>query len=1101
MAIPTRLPDVKSLYEILPRGTEGGKEFARIVDLLLYYDAQRNGKNIRIFSDVAGDYNGLDSFEDQYFREHEAIGYQYKFFSSPLSSKHRKDIEKSLKRVAERQEKLKLSKWILVIPEDLMESSTRKDGGDVSWFEGLRCKHNLQFEIDYWGHKKLVSLFLENPTICLYYYPELVPEGVMRKKSIQETRKRYNDGLVTLYRNIEFVGMSVYKQEATKGVPMEHIYIPLHAIPEGEVENDETSTRINPLSFLTPGAKTIVLGDPGSGKSTLLKFLSLSGFSKAIQERYKAKQDNRLPILVTLRLYADELKSRTNLALIDYIQENVQGHFNLKSADESFFEYYLESGQAILFFDGLDELPTPQFKKFVRDQIRTLITINPLNTIIVTSRIVGYENPFKFDNKEFYHTKLTHLQLPEIEQFVKDWYRVRIENRKERDDNVSDLVRILKDDDYSAIRELAQNPLLLTIIALVHRIDAVLPDERVVLYQKCTETLMNTWHTWKFREKEVKNRGKIERRNRRRMEAIAYWMHCRSGSVGRDQRAVIPYSELKNFLTDHIINVEKSNDPNNDPEDLADQFIEFIKKKAGLIIEIGDDQYSFVHLTFQEYLTASYIITSNEKDGASGIWNSIRDCCADTRWHEVIRLLVSELKSEDSQEYIITEMLGNECMGSNATLSLLLVGLLIDGIESAESRKEEIFKRLINYSIISDQTDQFKPIISSLRACLKKEAGNEKMIKSAIETISQNAVISERINLALITLSLNRAESKIFSDWSRSQIQGTGRAWALYCLFFDEVISSEMVGTIKDNIEIFYSIQDILSLRDPSGNFISAIGQSISYSMGKDAIAKRAFQQQIVALMAGFSGPFFELMLNTLEIAYNSNLSIKLVNDLNQPLSKTLNPARNLIIHSLQNTIKNKYIALKNETHIKLESKKIDVDKLIDPFRFQKHSMTYRIYPDAFLLGKNEEFWQRVLSNTNMVDSILELLTTIFEMEPKAYWKEALRSNYIAVIPQRIILFEKSLWKEVETAFIEQRAGKFEKYFAAWQLILDAWLKLYLKEEIVNRSIFDQIVKFTRDIDEPCLIVAHCIRDYIYGDKDKLKELIEISKSQDIYNM
>ncbi len=623
MAIPTRLPDVKSLYEILPRGTEGGKEFARIVDLLLYYDAQRNGKNIRIFSDVAGDYNGLDSFEDQYFREHEAIGYQYKFFSSPLSSKHRKDIEKSLKRVAERQEKLKLSKWILVIPEDLMESSTRKDGGDVSWFEGLRCKHNLQFEIDYWGHKKLVSLFLENPTICLYYYPELVPEGVMRKKSIQETRKRYNDGLVTLYRNIEFVGMSVYKQEATKGVPMEHIYIPLHAIPEGEVENDETSTRINPLSFLTPGAKTVVLGDPGSGKSTLLKFLSLSGFSKAIQERYKAKQDNRLPILVTLRLYADELKSRTNLALIDYIQENVQGHFNLKSADESFFEYYLESGQAILFFDGLDELPTPQFKKFVRDQIRTLITINPLNTIIVTSRIVGYENPFKFDNKEFYHTKLTHLQLPEIEQFVKDWYRVRIENRKERDDNVSDLVRILKDDDYSAIRELAQNPLLLTIIALVHRIDAVLPDERVVLYQKCTETLMNTWHTWKFREKEVKNRGKIERRNRRRMEAIAYWMHCRSGSVGRDQRAVIPYSELKNFLTDHIINVEKSNDPNNDPEDLADQFIEFIKKKAGLIIEIGDDQYSFVHLTFQEYLTASYIITSNEKDGASGIWGSV----------------------------------------------------------------------------------------------------------------------------------------------------------------------------------------------------------------------------------------------------------------------------------------------------------------------------------------------------------------------------------------------------------------------------------------------------------------------------------------------
>jgi len=109
-----RLPEVKTLYEMLPKGTEGGKEFARVVDLLLFHEARRTGKNIMIFSDVAGDYHGLDSFEGDDFRKHGKIGYQYKFYPSPLSTKHRNIIKKCLKQAVESQKELKLKKWILV---------------------------------------------------------------------------------------------------------------------------------------------------------------------------------------------------------------------------------------------------------------------------------------------------------------------------------------------------------------------------------------------------------------------------------------------------------------------------------------------------------------------------------------------------------------------------------------------------------------------------------------------------------------------------------------------------------------------------------------------------------------------------------------------------------------------------------------------------------------------------------------------------------------------------------------------------------------------------------------------------------------------------
>lgn len=217
----------------------------------------------------------------------------------------------------------------------------------------------------------------------------------------------------------------------------------------------------------------------------------------------------------------------------------------------------------------------------------TLTGAYPLNTVIVTSRIVGYELPFRFEGKEFAHLKMARLRLPEIKTFVENWYAERVENESDRAANVSDLVRIIGESEHSAIRDLAENPLLLTIIALVHRIDAVLPDERVVLYQKCTETLLNTWEKWKEHSHHDKYRSRIERRNRNRLEAIAHWMHCRAGGERRADRAIAPYKEVSQFLVSHIARHERYRDVTEDAEDQAEDFLQFVKRRAGLLIEVG----------------------------------------------------------------------------------------------------------------------------------------------------------------------------------------------------------------------------------------------------------------------------------------------------------------------------------------------------------------------------------------------------------------------------------------------------------------------------------------------------------------------------------
>ena len=286
-----RLPETRSLSQILPKGTEGGKEFARIVDLLLFHEARRTGRNLSLFSDASGDYNGLDSFAGEVFRRDGVTGYQYKFFPSPLSQEHLTAIKDSLSAAAKagKGKKRKLTKWVLVTPDDFTESARKKDGGDVSWFVGLKNDLKLPFEIEHWGHRQLQALFIDTRSLCLFYYPELVADGRISRSTIEGIRKPYDETLLQLYRRIEFVGMSVYKPEATRGVPMEDIYIPVSTVPNSTAWDDDSTPRTNPLAFLGQGRRQVILGDPGAGKSTLLRFLALVGRSSALQRRCEAK--------------------------------------------------------------------------------------------------------------------------------------------------------------------------------------------------------------------------------------------------------------------------------------------------------------------------------------------------------------------------------------------------------------------------------------------------------------------------------------------------------------------------------------------------------------------------------------------------------------------------------------------------------------------------------------------------------------------------------------------------------------------------------------------------------------------------------------------
>lgn len=1052
--IADRLPAVPPLSQILAAGTEGGKEFGRVVGLLLFNDAKRNGLEFDLFDDASGDYEGLDGYSRK-AKSKDATGYQYKFFPSPLSDGHRQQIRDSIDNALTRSKRLRLTKWVLVTPDDLKNSGRRKGGGDVEWFAELREAYRDNVEIEHIGHSKLQAMFLETPYLCLFYYPSLVPSGDIRRKSIKELRSQYDENMRRKYGRIEFVGMSVYKEETSRRISLENIYIPLSVVPERAAPEIDDTPRINPTKFLSAGAKTVILGDPGSGKSTLLAFLALVGTSKALQSRCAFSEDNRLTIVVTLRRYADELKQRKNLSLQDYILEVARADFNMPSLDRGFYDFYIESGQAIILFDGLDELPGVGFKSTIRQRVESFTTNYPENTVIITSRLVGYEAEIRFD-ETYEHCRVAKLGISEIQKFISDWYSVRIDDESERNRNSADLIRVVSHPDNDSIRALARNPLLLTIVALVHRIDAVLPDQRVVLYQKCTETLLNTWYKAKRHDEEIV-KGRVERRNRMRVEAIAYWMHKKS--LGNEGRAVVQRNELISFIKNYITENEKIKESDSPAEDQAEIFLEFINNSAGLLIEAGDGLYSFIHLTFQEYLCATYLAAFGEIGGAQTIWDELGGDLQNPRWREVVRLLVASLKSTIGQKFFIDKLLEKNTLGEDRDTILLLIGLLRDAIEPAEDRATDIIRKTVNRLISLTETEDIRIVESALLNWVTKDAANLELSLQIFNDLFHDSSSKKRLILSLIRPAVGLPTlTPAQADLVSSECPGP-LSHVLSSLVFCS--DNSIIGTSTEKFNIVHSLW---ALYRSETNTAATLGMCASILLNNEGASRNLLVREIMLMSVKGYGPHHDHGLNLVALAssvadLHPALKKAMVNAISprpsakeQRSSTTLYEILLLWIDTNSSSKQSKGlrqdgmgIVLKELTR---RATQLGIDKslmnLNSSPRDRDHLSELQLIRQTFLQKVDsfpETFWSLLHASTLFSNYFVDSLQSYTQLEPIGHWREALRATLSTSLPSALKrYFDRSEWSKLVARLKEPTLNSSDSEAAAWLILFDIWV-------------------------------------------------------------
>lgn len=379
----------------------------------------------------------------------------------------------------------------------------------------------------------------------------------------------------------------------------------------------------------------VALGDPGSGKSTSLKKLLLDYAEKA-KDR-SSTHYSAIPIFIPLRFFASGHYAKgQGYSILDFIYDYAKGMLSA-SCSRGFFEHFLDAGECLVCLDGLDEVVVPGQRQEVQKLVEAFIRRYPRNRYIITSRKVGYDEA-PLSSRLFPHFIVQPLSEEDINTYVHQWYATREKSQSEAERRANELFdTIIKSE---RLRELASNPLLLAIIALVHRIEAELPHERVKLYDKCSEALLTTFETVKRLERTDYDK-EYYRYRRWILESVAFWMQAAlATNAGRE--VIVSEADLQLYVAQQLTEDSTFHLNQADAWQQAEAFIKLMKERTGLLIDRGEKQFGFIHLTFQEYFTAGYIHRTYIYD-SDQMWKQIEPHLVDQAWREVILLLLGKL--------------------------------------------------------------------------------------------------------------------------------------------------------------------------------------------------------------------------------------------------------------------------------------------------------------------------------------------------------------------------------------------------------------------------------------------------------------------------
>nr|WP_293106912.1 NACHT domain-containing NTPase [Okeania sp. SIO2F4] len=377
--------------------------------------------------------------------------------------------------------------------------------------------------------------------------------------------------------------------------------------------------RIPGIEIVKRYSKLMVLGKPGAGKTTFLKYLAI----QCIDGDFLT---NLVPIFITLRQFAEAEKQPD---LLEYITQI----FSDDTVSALEIDSIFKNGRALILLDGLDEVREADYNRVLK-QIRDISTRYSHNKFVISCRIAAREYNFE----KFTDVEVADFDDEQINNFANNWF-------KSKNPEISKKF-ISKLEENLPVKELATNPLLLTLLCLEFEDYLDFPTNRSELYERGVGVLLSKWDAKRGIERDQVYKKLSLRRKEDLLSQVAVKTFER-GDYFFKQR------ELQENIALYIYNLP---DAKTDSEALlidSEAVLKSIEAQHGLFVERARGIYSFSHLTFHEYFTARGIYTTS--NGLKNLVNHI----SETRWREVFLLVAGMLQNADEFLLLMKEKIDN----------------------------------------------------------------------------------------------------------------------------------------------------------------------------------------------------------------------------------------------------------------------------------------------------------------------------------------------------------------------------------------------------------------------------------------------------------
>lgn len=460
--------------------------------------------------------------------------------------------------------------------------------------------------------------------------------------------RRYAEKMIERYNYVKVMGMH-------EPVPLKSLFVQVNILekissrlglsPEALASFYERDKRrlknkqksIDGTAAINKLQRFIVLGKPGAGKTTYLKYLTL-----AMLDKNSAIKDKRFPIFITLKEWADSKQP-----LMDFMVKELD-ICGVEEGDD-FVARLLKKGKCLILFDGLDEVSQEANQDDIIQQIIEFSEKYSDNKFVISCRVAAYNHWFQ----KFTDVEIADFNDQQIENFIQNWFRKEPQVAKACWGELKQ---------QQSLKELAQTPLLLTLLCINYDDNDRFPENRADLYEEAIDALLKKWDASRRikRDEIYKDLSLLKKRSL--FEKIAY-VTFEEGPYFINQRKLEGYIQ---GVIEHFSDFEAKMRLNLDPAAI----LQSIEAQHGILVQGAKRSYSFSHPTFQEYFVASYLV-KEEPDFAAVLIPHLDDA----RWKEVFLFTAGLLDDKADDLLYAIQREQHKRIRANDVLTILLKSL------------------------------------------------------------------------------------------------------------------------------------------------------------------------------------------------------------------------------------------------------------------------------------------------------------------------------------------------------------------------------------------------------------------------------------------